>query len=129
MAYLEDRIQALIEEMPRRPRTRSAGGWSKRFPGERTVLSRSSTRTRATTAASRSRPTPTLSQYAGNRGTGPAFNRLAPNMIVKIPVTRAGIPAIEEATYQGVSINATVSFTLPQCDGRGRGDGARITPT
>lgn len=44
-----------------------------------------------------------------------AFNRLAPNMIVKIPVTRAGVPAIEEATYRGLSINATVSFTLPQC--------------
>ena len=43
------------------------------------------------------------------------FNQLAPNMIVKIPVTRAGIPAIEEATYQGISINATVCFTLPQC--------------
>lgn len=43
------------------------------------------------------------------------FDRLAPNMIVKIPVTRAGIPAIEEATYRGISINATVSFTLPQC--------------
>ena len=43
------------------------------------------------------------------------FNKLAPNMIVKIPVTRAGIPAIEEATYRGVSINATVCFTLPQC--------------
>ena len=43
------------------------------------------------------------------------FSRLAPNMIVKIPVTRAGIPAIEEATYRGISINATVSFTLPQC--------------
>jgi len=42
------------------------------------------------------------------------FSKLAPNMIVKIPVTRAGIPAIEEATYQGVSINATVCFTLPQ---------------
>ena len=44
-----------------------------------------------------------------------AFNKLAPNMIVKIPVTRAGIPAIEEATYRGISINATVCFTLPQC--------------
>lgn len=43
------------------------------------------------------------------------FDGLAPNMIVKIPVTRAGIPAIEEATYRGISINATVSFTLPQC--------------
>jgi transaldolase len=43
------------------------------------------------------------------------FSQLAPNMIVKIPVTRAGIPAIEEATYRGVSINATVCFSLPQC--------------
>jgi len=42
------------------------------------------------------------------------FDSLAPNMIVKIPVTKAGIAAIEEATYQGVSINATVSFTVPQ---------------
>lgn len=42
------------------------------------------------------------------------FNKLAPNMIVKIPATSAGIPAIEEATYRGVSVNATVSFTLPQ---------------
>jgi transaldolase len=43
------------------------------------------------------------------------FGQLAPNMIVKIPVTQAGIPAIEEATYRGVSINATVCFSLPQC--------------
>ena len=43
------------------------------------------------------------------------FSKVAPNMIVKIPVTRAGIPAIEEATYRGISINATVCFTLPQC--------------
>lgn len=44
-----------------------------------------------------------------------AFNRLAPNMIVKIPATSAGITAIEEATAHGISINATVCFTLPQC--------------
>ena len=43
------------------------------------------------------------------------FNQLAPNMIVKIPVTSAGIPAIEEATYRGISINATVCFTVSQC--------------
>jgi transaldolase len=42
------------------------------------------------------------------------FTKIAPNIIVKIPVTKAGIPAIEEATYRGVSINATVSFTVPQ---------------
>jgi transaldolase len=44
-----------------------------------------------------------------------AFSVLAPNMIVKIPATRAGIQAIEEATYRGVSVNATVCFTVPQC--------------
>ena len=42
------------------------------------------------------------------------FNGLAPNIQVKIPVTAAGIVAIEEATRLGVNINATVSFTLPQ---------------
>ena len=44
-----------------------------------------------------------------------AFDALAPNMIVKIPATNAGITAIEEATSRGISINATVCFTLPQC--------------
>jgi transaldolase len=43
------------------------------------------------------------------------FNSLAPNMIVKIPATEAGIIAIEQATYKGISINATVCFTTPQC--------------
>lgn len=43
------------------------------------------------------------------------FNELGPNMIVKIPVTKAGVAAIEEVTYLGVSINATVSFALSQC--------------
>jgi len=42
------------------------------------------------------------------------FNALASNMIVKIAATAAGIPAIEEATYSGISINATVSFTVSQ---------------
>lgn len=42
------------------------------------------------------------------------FNTLAPNMQVKAPVTAAGIAAIEEATFAGVSINATVSFTVAQ---------------
>jgi transaldolase len=46
---------------------------------------------------------------------GERFDKLAPNMIVKVPATEAGIPAMEELTYRGISINATVSFTLPQC--------------
>ena len=42
------------------------------------------------------------------------FSQLAPNMLVKLPATRAGIQAIEEVTARGVSINATVSFSVPQ---------------
>ena len=45
---------------------------------------------------------------------GLAFDTLAPNIIVKFPATSAGIAAMEEATYRGVSINATVSFTVSQ---------------
>jgi transaldolase len=42
------------------------------------------------------------------------FHGLAPNIQVKLPVTKAGVAAVEEATYHGVNINATVSFTVPQ---------------
>ena len=42
------------------------------------------------------------------------FSQLAKNIIVKIPVTSEAIAAFEEATYQGVSINATVSFSVAQ---------------
>ncbi len=76
---------------------------------------------------------PTFEQAAGRRGrlsiqTNPTFYRdmtrmldqgrrfagLAPNMQVKFPATSAGLAAIEEATAIGISINATVSFTLGQ---------------
>lgn len=76
---------------------------------------------------------PAFDQYKGKKGrlsiqTNPAFYRnseailqqvihfhnLAPNIQVKIPVTKAGIAAIEEASFRGVSINATVCFTVPQ---------------
>jgi transaldolase len=42
------------------------------------------------------------------------FDSLAPNIQVKFPATAAGIAAMEEATFRGVNINATVSFTVPQ---------------
>ncbi len=42
------------------------------------------------------------------------FHNLAKNIIVKIPATSAGIEAIEDATYRGVSVNVTVSFSVAQ---------------
>jgi transaldolase len=42
------------------------------------------------------------------------FNTLYPNNNIKLPVTKAGVEAVEELSYQGVSVNGTVSFTVPQ---------------
>ena len=42
------------------------------------------------------------------------LNALGDNMQVKIPASAAGVAAMEEATYRGISINATVSFTVAQ---------------
>jgi transaldolase len=52
-------------------------------------------------------PQPMLAQ-------GLEFTAVAPNIIVKFPATRTGIAVMEEATYRGVSINATVSFSVGQ---------------
>jgi transaldolase len=76
---------------------------------------------------------PTFVRHAGRKGrlsmqTNPTFWRtpdrmleqgvhfssLAPNVIVKFPATKVGIGVMEEATYRGVSINCTVSFSVPQ---------------
>ena len=52
-------------------------------------------------------PEPMLAQ-------GVDFTSVAPNIIVKFPATRAGIEVMEEATYRGVSVNSTVSFSVAQ---------------
>jgi transaldolase len=45
---------------------------------------------------------------------GEHFASLAPNIIVKFPATAVGVQVMEEATYRGVSVNATVSFSVAQ---------------
>ncbi len=40
------------------------------------------------------------------------LSSLAPNMQVKLPVTTAGLVALEEATARGVEVNATANFTV-----------------
>jgi transaldolase len=45
---------------------------------------------------------------------GEHFASLAPNIVVKFPATAVGVRVMEEATYRGVSVNATVSFSVPQ---------------
>ena len=45
---------------------------------------------------------------------GEHFAGLAPNIIVKFPATSVGVKVMEEATYRGVNVNATVSFSVAQ---------------
>jgi len=58
---------------------------------------------------------PTL---ASDRGTmiemGRRFRSWAPNIAVKLPVTAAGLDVLEECVAEGMTIAATVSFTVPQ---------------
>jgi transaldolase len=52
-------------------------------------------------------PEPMLAQ-------GVHFTSVAPNIVVKFPATSVGIGVMEEATYRGVSVNCTVSFSVAQ---------------
>lgn len=42
------------------------------------------------------------------------LDSLNSNMQIKIPASKEGVEAIEEVTYRGVSVNATVCFTVAQ---------------
>jgi len=45
-------------------------------------------------------------------GQAVRLSSLAPNMQVKLPVTAAGLVAIEESVARGIEINATLNFTV-----------------
>src|SRR5204863_6536603 len=42
------------------------------------------------------------------------FRAWAPNIAVKLPATAAGLDVLETCIAQGISVTATVSFTVPQ---------------
>ena len=42
------------------------------------------------------------------------YHTWAPNIAVKLPVTAAGLDVLEECVAEGITITATVSFTVPQ---------------
>ena len=55
---------------------------------------------------------------AGDRETMLAmacrYHTWAPNIAVKMPVTAAGLDVLEECVAKGITVTATVSFTVPQ---------------
>lgn len=42
------------------------------------------------------------------------FHACAPNIAVKLPATAAGLDVLEECAARGITVTATVSFTVPQ---------------
>jgi len=64
------------------------------------------------------------------------FHAWAPNIAVKLPVTKAGLDVLEDCVAEGITITATVSFIVPQVvavaerhlRGAERARQARITP-
>jgi len=42
------------------------------------------------------------------------FNRLAPNIAVKLPATAAGLDVLEECAAEGITCTLTISYTVPQ---------------
>jgi transaldolase len=42
------------------------------------------------------------------------FHDWAPNIAVKLPVTAAGLDVLEDCAAEGITVTATVSFTVPQ---------------
>ena len=57
-------------------------------------------------------------RYPGDRermiAMAQRLHRWAPNIAVKLPVTSAGLEVLEECAANGITITATVSFTVPQ---------------
>jgi transaldolase len=47
-------------------------------------------------------------------GMAQRYHAWAPNIAVKLPVTAAGLDVLEECVAEGITITATVSFTVPQ---------------
>jgi len=56
--------------------------------------------------------------HAGNRECmytmAKRFHAWAPNIAVKLPATAAGLDVLEDCVAEGITITATVSFTVPQ---------------
>ena len=47
-------------------------------------------------------------------GMARRFHQWAPNIAVKLPATAAGLDVLEDCVAEGITVTATVSFTVPQ---------------
>lgn len=59
---------------------------------------------------------------------GKALAALHPNVVVKVPVTPEGLAATRELSAQGVEVNMTLCFTVPQALLAARSGAAYVSP-
>ena len=110
----DEQLREILKERPS-PRRSSSSSPRVTSRAPATCSSRSTTTATARTAGSRSRSTrtsPTTPQ-----GTIEEAKRLhelvdRKNLLVKIPATKEGLPAIEESIASGIPINVTLIFSL-----------------
>ena len=100
-----------------RARSCSSSWRSKTSPGPPTCFGRSTTGPTAWTAGCRWKcrrcwPTTRPAPWPRPRTCTPA--RARPNLFIKIPGTKEGLPAIEEAIFAGVPVNVTLLFSREQ---------------
>ena len=98
------------------PRARSTAGWRSRTCRRRPTCCGRSTRRRAgstATCRSRSRRGSRTTPRARSSRRGCTGSLVArPNLMVKIPATEEGVPAIEQALYEGMNVNVTLLFSV-----------------
>jgi transaldolase len=115
-AYWRDRVKALAKERPDATETDLAWAIVEEMSLRAAPLLRSAFDASGGRQGRLSMQTdPTLFRsFDRMLAQGEHFAGLAPNIIVKFPATSMGVKVMEEATYRGVNVNATVSFSVAQ---------------
>ena len=113
-AFWQRRVRELAAERPRPGKPSWPGRSSTRCPSGPPAAAAGLRGVRGRQGRLSRRPTrPSSGPRPDGRPRRPV-PRLAPNIIVKFPATTAGIAAMEEATAAGISVNATVCFSVAQ---------------
>ena len=111
----DEQIAELAGRGPRRPADLRGDRDHRRPARPATCCARSGTRPAAPTASCRSRSSPrfahdTDATLAQARDFWERVDR--PNLMIKIPGTEEGVPAIEEAIAEGINVNVTLLFSV-----------------
>ena len=71
---------------------------------------------------------PYLTDWRKIVAQGLELSRLSPNFVIKVSVSEQGFKAIRELSHQGVRVNATLIFSVPQAWQAARAGAAFVSP-